>query len=274
MGGTSKWVWQAGGESPSCSMYPRNEGVYACADADGTVDHSSIFVDMTAISGDRTGCYVWTMGNCEFDINLMRYLDFDVDILNCGDVWAAPLWLTPHPWLGGGESGEIDMVECCPVGNVQTNFAGGADQRKWGEASGVGPKHFHMEIVGGDLTAYVCDLDGSNCKVSGQYIDYMTIANACADKSSCYPFSFQSDIWNGYGGDGGWSGCDAQNSPNTNCQFAVKNIKLTGVDGNVFEPSSNNCLVMNAAASNYTAGAVKSGFLQDSGAATGQNLWV
>merc|ERR1712136_671171 len=104
--------------------------------------------------------------------------------------------------------------------------------------------------------------DGSNCKVSGQYIDYMTIANACADKSSCYPFSFQSDIWNGYGGDGGWSGCDAQNSPNTNCQFAVKNIKLTGVDGNVFE------------ASNNTAGAVKSGFLQDSGAATGQNLWV
>jgi hypothetical protein len=251
---TSKWVWQAGEESPSCSMTPRDAGVYACADADGNVDDSSIYVDMTTISGDRTGCYVWTMGNCEFDINQMLYLDFDIDILNCGDVWAAPLWLTPHPWLGGGESGEIEMVECCPVGNVQTNFAGGGDERKWGDASGAGPKHFHMELVDGNIKAYVCDMDGSKCTLSGSYPNYLSIVNACADKTSCYPFSFQSDIWNGFGGDGGWSGCDAVNSPNTNCQFAVTNIKVTGADGkNVFEPSSNNCLVMNAAAYNYTA---------------------
>merc|ERR1712070_1034433 len=50
---------------------------------------------------------------------------------DCKGTWAAPLWISPNHWEGGGESGEIDMVENCPSDTIASNFAGGHNEVKW-----------------------------------------------------------------------------------------------------------------------------------------------
>jgi len=54
----------------------------------------------------------------------------------------------------------------------------------------------------------------------------MSKVHATAGKVQSDPYVFLSDIWNGYGGDGGWWGCGARNNPNSGCQYAIKNIQV------------------------------------------------
>jgi len=84
----------------------------------------------------------------------------------------------------------------------------------------------------------------SNCHDSSFYTNFMSRVHATAGKSHSDPFVFMSDIWNGHGGDKGWYGCGARNSPNSNCQYAVKNIKVHTNDGSPMFAGP--CAVLNA----------------------------
>jgi len=244
---SSSWIWKSGGTSPSCNgAHATGDGAYMCADSKGHVDHTSIHVKLKDVKS-KTGCFNWRT-DCEFHMKDISYISFNLGMRNCGSVWAAPLWMTPHPWKSpGGTSGEIDLVELCPVGKVATNFAGcgGAPggtchQQKWHSAHGdVGPKHIGMAVSkSGDITVTM----SRRRQETGKYSHYMKTATGARDN---FPYSFVSDIWNGHGGDGGWKGCHAHNDPHSECEYAITHLKVYGHSGkSVFH--SGKCTALNA----------------------------
>jgi len=58
---------------------------------------------------------------------------------------------------------------------------------------------------------------------------------------------FMSDIWNGVGGNEGWTGCGAHTATTTQCRFAVMNIKMASKDGKPLH--SGGCSALNKVAS-------------------------
>jgi hypothetical protein len=175
------------------------------------------------------------------DLRKVKQIEFDIDIQGCEDVWAAPLWLYPSPWQWPGQtSGEIDMVEFCPVGKVNTNFGSpgqaGEFQVSWADASSLaGPKHYTMTFdstipgQGGSLNTTICNLAGEECVQGGHYANFLdTVSPTKGDKP--FPYTFSADLWNGFGGEG-WSSCHAKNSPDTKCKYAVRNIRVHPSDG-------------------------------------------
>jgi len=248
----SNWVWVNGaGSYPSCDLPARGDIASMCVDGSGVVDYSSIYVNIQA-TNQRSGCFVWQTTGCSMNLRRVKKIEFDIDVTLCGDVWAAPLWMSPSPWVGGATSGEVDFAEGCPVGDLRTNFAGGGTQLSIGSAWGLGgPKHIIMEIAdsadvsaGGTLTTQVCDLGGVNCHAGSYYTDFMARTHANAGKVQSDPYVFLADIWNGYGGDGGWYGCQARNNPNTNCQYAIRNIQVHTNEGTPM--FSGHCSPLNA----------------------------
>ncbi|CAJ1332330.1 unnamed protein product [Effrenium voratum] len=200
------------------------------------------------------------------DFRLVQRIEFDFDVKSCGSVWAAPLWISPHPWDSpAATSGEVDFVEACPVGQMYTNFACGgheeallgckksqvgplasicndqktalavaADARMIGNADNLGgPKHFIMTFdgttsftSGGTLRTQICELGPTNCRNSAFYPDFLSRVDPTKGRGTSFPYTFLSDIWNGFGGDSGWTGCKARNNPNSQCEYAVRNIKV------------------------------------------------
>jgi len=118
----------------------------------------------------------------------------------------------------------------CPVGNVATNFGAGGQagetQLSWGSGAGAsGPKHFILSLSdSGSLTTQVCNLDRTGCFDGAHYENFL---NAITSKTAHH---FVSDVWNGYGGDGGWTGCGGVNSPATQCRYAIMNIRVSSKD--------------------------------------------
>lgn len=241
----------------------RGDGVSMCLNASGLPDHTSIYVDMTGVE-DKTGCFAWYSHACSLDLRTISKIEFDIDIKGCGDVWAGPFWLTPSAWYGpGGESGEIDLIEACPVGKVNNNFAGCDGLQGQGIchestiASGGGlggPKHIVMTLAdsgelskGGDLDIQVCDLGGSNCKQGGYFKNFLSTAKSTNRRpvGSTLRYYLISDIWNGLSGDGGWDGCNARNSPATQCQYVVLNIQVHGNHGAHVFNSGGKCIALN-----------------------------
>lgn len=263
------WIFETvPGQLPSCSMPIRGDAAKVCVDANGTPDYTSMLVDMAALQ-TRTGCFAWKASQCAMNLRRVASIEFDIDLHNCHDLWAAPLWLSPDPWIWPADySGEIDFAEFCPVGKVATNFGGpggnGENEMSWASGSGLGgPKHFVMSLpdsnlVGssGDLTTQICNLDGSNCSPGGYYKSFLDSVVSAANKSTTSPYHFMTDVWNGYSGDGGWTGCKAQNMPNTTCQFAVRNIRVTTNDGTPMF-SGSKCTSLNADANRSVKGLPK-----------------
>jgi len=181
------------------------------------------------------------MPDCKFDLRNMEQLDFDINMINCGGTWAAPLWMTPDYWQGGGASGEIDMMENCPTNAVYNNFAGGGSQVRveiadpnsfqghttlWKQDDGNGIQSIHVRT---------CDpsdmLDGS-CREEGSIAYYRDIygANGCRGQNCMY--TLISDIWNGYAGDDGYQGCTGgQTHLSSGCQTSVSNIRIKAATG-------------------------------------------
>jgi len=202
-----------------------------CVKANGEVDQTSIFMDMTSV-GNRGGCFAWETPECGTDMNRVSKIEFNFDFAQCGDVWAAPLWITPIVWKEpGGTSGEIDFIEMCPVGTSSTNFGAGGQpgetQMSWGSGWGAeGPKHFELTFdAGGNLKTKICDLNGLNCQYRAHYENFM---NRITSKNNHH---FVSDVWNGHGGDGGWYGCGARHSPSTQCKYAIMHLRVHTKDG-------------------------------------------
>lgn len=262
----SDWVWKTMvNHQPvnlhSCDGDIRGDGVSMCLNSTGQPDYTSIFVDMTSVE-DRTGCFAWYSHECSFDLRRVSKLEFDIEMKGCGDVWTGPFWITPEAWYGpGGLSGEIDLLEACPVGNLRNNFAGcdGVDPNQCKEykvssltAASTGPKHIVMtldnsshEHLGGSLRTQVCDLKGENCVNGGFFVDFLSTVHSTKMRPAGMQYYMVSDVWNGLSGDGGWTGCQARNTPGTQCQFAVMNIQVHGNDGvKVF--NSGKCTALNA----------------------------
>jgi hypothetical protein len=219
-----------------------------CVRADGEVDETSVFFDMSALTS-KGGCFVWEAASCGTDLTKVSKIEFDFDFSGCGDVWAAPLWITPETWISpGGTSGEIDFIEMCPVGAASTNFGAGGQygetQMSWGAGSGAnGPKHYTLTLDdSGNLKTTVCNLDGTTgCSDAAHYENFL---NVITSKNNHH---FVTDVWNGNGGDGGWSGCGAYHNEGTQCQYAIMNIRVTSKDGQPIY--SGNCAAMNAGSS-------------------------
>ncbi|CAJ1376347.1 unnamed protein product [Effrenium voratum] len=183
----------------------------------------------------KTGCFAWSAGSCVVDFRLVQRIEFDFDVKSCGSVWAAPLWISPHPWDSpAATSGEVDFVEACPVGQMYTNFACGGHEEAIGNADNLGgPKHFIMTFdgttsftSGGTLRTQICELGPTNCRNSAFYPDFLSRVDPTKGRGTSFPYTFLSDIWNGFGGDSGWTGCKARNNPNSQCEYAVRNIKV------------------------------------------------
>jgi len=241
----SSSIWQGGsGKWPSCDQAVRSDGARKCIRSNGQADETSLFLDMTSV-GNRGGCFAWQVPDCGTDLTRVSKIEFDFDFVNCHDVWTAPLWLTPEVWIWPGPtSGEIDFVEMCPVGNASTNFAGpgqpGENQMIWGSGLGTKvPKHFTLTLdTNGDLTTRICNLHGGKCFNGAYYKDFL---NSISHKHNHH---FVSDVWNGHGGDGGWTGCQAKHNPRTQCMYAIMNLRVHTRDGEPFF-GNGKCLALN-----------------------------
>lgn len=228
---SSSWVWSHGSfESPSCTKpASKNAGHMCSGDPTSIVMHTH---------GD-TSCLGTHMPDCRFNMHHLQQLDFDLRMVNCGGTWAAPLWLTPDYWEGGGSSGEIDMVENCPVEAISSNFAGAEPplgyQKQWKIADPNGfSGHVTMWNSNGDITVKLCSNaekkgNGGHCTGNGAaFYPNVYKANGCSDGHNCM-FEFVSDIWNGVEGDDGFVGCRGKSKPSTrNCGFSVRKIRLKG----------------------------------------------
>jgi len=189
----------------------------------------------------KPSCLRTAMEHCEMNMHEVKKIDFDLRIRNCGNTWAAPLWLTPDLWSaahgGPGHSGELDLAELCPVGDVWTNFAGAKDpigyQKKWETIdSNWFAGHVTMWNKDGGITAKMCDeaerdSNGGSCSGDGSaYYPKLYDANGCKD-GNCQ-FTMVSDIWNGYTGDSGFAGCSKGYPQTENCKTSVRNIRIIG----------------------------------------------
>lgn len=238
--GDANWLWETGaGTFPSCDMPVRGDIGSMCIDSNGQPDYTSLYVDL-ASAPNRIGCFAWLASSCVMDFRRVLRIEFDFDVKSCGSVWAAPLWISPQPWDSPGPtSGEVDLVEACPVGSLYTNFATGGHEMPIGNPSDLGgPKHMIMMIdssaslvAGGTLRTQICDFGKTNCRDSAFYEDFMSRVSPTKGRGQSFPYTFLSDIWNGHGGDGGWTGCKAFNNPNSQCQYVIHNIKIYTVDG-------------------------------------------
>jgi len=239
----SEWAWStAASPSPSC-MTPRAENRGKMCNDDPT----SVVIQ----NYGTPSCLVTDMSDCKLNLREVEQIDFDLRIRDCGNTWAAPLWLTPDRWSNEGgayNSGELDLVELCvPNGNVQTNFAGPDGNMIWPIDPNYFIGHVTMWNRGGDITVAICNsedpgsFDGSgSCNGAGSaYRPDIYNSNAC--KNGNCQYRMVSDIWNGNGGDSGFTYCsnrDNQGKPESehivglpstdSCSSSVRKMRVKG----------------------------------------------
>jgi len=225
----SDWVWSTGAvPSPSCSS-------------------PSVINNAQMCEGDPTSIVLQASGNseclaskmeCPFSMYDFDQLDFDVQMLDCKGTWAAPLWMSPNHWEGGGDSGEVDMLENCPTDLVRSNFAGGGDQiawtsngdfffahtTMWKQDDGNGIKSVHVKACdSGEVKA-----DGTCPEDGAAYLHDIYGKYGCS-RGDCV-YHMISDLWNGADGDGGWIGCTGRTTNyGSRCRFSITNIRVKGV---------------------------------------------
>lgn len=224
-----EWVWSTGAApSPSCTSPSVTNDAKMCEG------------DLTSVVLQGNGqaqCLAAKMDECKFNMRNFEKLNFDINMIGCGGTWAAPLWLTPDYWNGGGESGEIDMLENCPNDAVHSNFAGGGTPKTWTFAN---PNSFQGHVTmwkkdSGNIYVSTCsssDLTSKGqCHISGAAF-YANIYNSNACKEGDCIYSFVSDIWNGYSGDGGWQYCaQGKVHESSGCSTSITNIRIEAASG-------------------------------------------
>jgi len=224
----SGWLWDTGVRSyPSCTSPSVENNAQQCAG-----DPTSVII---RASGSPQ-CLATQMPGCKFNLHTMSQLDFDVTLQNCQGTWAAPLWLTPDHWAGGGRSGEIDMVELCPTDGIHSNFAGAyapyGSEVKWNYDANSFSGHVTMIIdSAGEVTVDLCTGSAPCAKTNGG-ATYGNIygSNACSGADCVY--TFISDIWNGLEGDGGYWGCTGgKTNPGSTCAYSIRNIQAKASEG-------------------------------------------
>lgn len=242
----------------------RTDSARMCLDESGNPDYTSLFVDMESVD-DPTGCFAWIADQCPIDLRHTAMLEFDIDVAQCENLWTSPLWLSPLVWrFPQGLSGEVDLVEMCPVPNITTNLGcwslgaakdvctDGVDGA-WGTNGNLdGKKHVLMTLedgrdlqAKGGLLVRVCDESGSCVKVAYK-VDFLSASYPTAGQKNGWPLELRSSVWNGYPTpeDGGWSACKAVHNPLTKCKYLINNIKVTSNTG--IPMFSGKCAPLNA----------------------------
>jgi hypothetical protein len=223
-------IWQKGGAAHSCIGDVRTDGARTCIDSNNITDMTSLYIDMSTLN-NKIGCFEWTTGDCSFSMHKVSAITFTVEWNNCDSLWFAPLWTFSSPWISPqGTSGEIDLVEACPVPSVRTNLGcysvshGCKDAVPWGEGfSSYGPVDVTMTINNGNLDIKICKK--GTCRQVASYVNYLNTVYPTRNGRD-NPYKFISDIWNNRGGDGGWNGCRAVRNPNSSCRYAVTALKI------------------------------------------------
>jgi hypothetical protein len=209
-------------------------------------------MDMSRVS-IKQGCYVWEAEDCTWSAKEMKRLEFEVAWSDCDNLWFAPLWFTPIPWIEPqGLTGEVDLLETCKAhpGAITTSIM--CDQHNprhpdcygndaWGHAGKGGKGHFITEID--DDGTLTLKKDGNLIMKYPNYLHRIRPYDAAhAHRFTDKPFRFLSDIYNGGNGDPGWQHCGTLNH-NTECKFTVKSIKMKMTPGNEF---TGKCAALNA----------------------------
>lgn len=230
----SSWTWSLGNAGcPSCTSPPVQNWGKMCSN-----DPTSVVIE----NYGKPSCLRTAMTDCKMSMHEVKQIDADVRMSLCGSTWAAPFWLTPDHWAGGGSSGELDLVELCPAGDVWTNFAGAEPpigfQSKWSVAdsnyfAGHVTMWKHWDNGKGSVTAKVCDEAerdryGGHCSGEGAaYYPSVYESNGCSNGHNCM-FTMVSDIWNGYEGDAGFAACSAGKPQTEHCRTSIRNIRIKG----------------------------------------------
>jgi hypothetical protein len=224
----SDWLWDRGTKYyPSCT-------------SPGVVNNAQqCHGDPTSVIFRANGnpeCLATQMSACKFNMYNLQRLDFDITLQNCLGTWAAPLWLTPDYWAGGGMSGEIDMVEVCPTSSLHSNFAGvyppTGYEVAWNYDANSFAGHVTMVIENGKVTVSMCSSVGGHCSTTngGAVYENIYASNACSGHDCVY--TFISDIWNGNSGDGGYWGCaGGHTTPGSTCEYSIRNIRAKAPEG-------------------------------------------
>jgi len=228
-----EWAWSFDNNPcPSCQSPPTQNLGRMCAG-----DPTSVVIE----NGGKPSCLRTAMPDCEMDMHAVKQIDFDLRLRDCGSTWAAPLWLTPDIWRsqngGPGHSGELDLAELCPVGEVWSNFAGAKEpmgyQKQWHLDPNWFAGHVTMWNHGGAITVKMCDEEerdsnGGSCRGDDDLAYYPKVydSNGCTIGNCRY--TMVSDIWNGYSGDSGFVGCTKGYPQPGNCKTSVRNIRIKG----------------------------------------------
>lgn len=233
----SDWLWDRGTE-----FYP------SCTSPGVTNNAQQCHGDPTSVIFRANGnpeCLATQMSQCKFNMYNLQQLDFDISLENCLGTWAAPLWLTPDYWAGGGLSGEIDMVEICPTSLLRSNFAGVyspyGTEVAWNYDANSFAGHVTMVIDNGRVSVNMCTNVGGECQTyGGATYENIFASNACSGHDCVY--TFISDIWNGISGDGGYWGCaGGHTTPGSQCAYSIRNIRTKAAAGTF--PSACSALV-------------------------------
>jgi hypothetical protein len=280
----SLWTQNTGYEENSC-QHPKlwENSDFGGQGCEG--DPTSIVIQSTK-SLDAE-CLKATMGGCDFTIERMKeiaQIDFDFTEADCSGVWAAPLWLNPDAWGegDGGNSGEMDFLENCPISNkaISSNWAYGAKQVNWGDAKGYMAENFTGHVTvrfeKGIVSVDVCERDngkaGKTCPKTEQAAVYPSCpgeggAGCFGEKTAANPghwwdsrggksdkpYHLISDIWNGTKGDAGYQGCMGCDKDcakkNNGCSTSIEKIRVTWSDPNYKnkfnDDDKNKCSVLN-----------------------------
>ena len=197
-------------------------------------DPTKLNIDLTKTT-DKRHCFKYAMSDCSFNINDVKEIDFYIDMKDCNDTWAAPLWMVPPIWgPSQHQSGEIDFAESC-CGKFNVSFGSTPSYYgKWPVDDDTNVKgHIKISIDKEKdiITTQFCDSNG--CKNgftrTGYFKDILSGSNPDGKG-----MTFISDIWNGTGGDGGFAGCSKQSICKTNydsnCNYNISNIRLKSVN--------------------------------------------
>jgi len=244
---SSDWVWSHDAvPSPSCSSPAVENVAQMCTGYPTSV----------VIRGNgQPQCLSAQMPDCKFNMFDIDQLDFDTNMVGCRGTWAAPLWMTPNYWAGGGDSGEIDMLENCPTDQLWSNFAGGSQQVAWSFAdtdsfSGHTTMTLWKQVDGNGVmsihvkTCKSSEVVGGSCSEVGgvAYLQDIYGKNGCSNGVDCI-YTLVSDTWNGLARDSGFQGC-AGGKPHysSGCSVSVSNIRFKAFAGTF----TGNCAKLNA----------------------------
>eukprot|EP00928_Gymnodinium_smaydae_P043942 TRINITY_DN29351_c0_g1_i2.p1 TRINITY_DN29351_c0_g1~~TRINITY_DN29351_c0_g1_i2.p1 ORF type:complete len:388 (+),score=25.36 TRINITY_DN29351_c0_g1_i2:51-1214(+) len=221
---------------PSCTGVNKDSGIFMC---DG--DNTSISMDLSAAYDGAEGCRLF-QSRCPIPLRKGTKLSFTAEWENCHDVWMAPLWISPQPTDWGpkqGWSGEIDFIETCrsnagggqvkcsimcnEIGQVQ-DASGCLEKNYHSSSSSYGQQYFEGHVDEGGN--WIMTVGGERVSFNPGYIQRVTDHSYNGSRTLDL-LRLHSDIYNGDGGNDGWTWC-GRKSPQSTCKFTVRNIMHNG----------------------------------------------